>query len=132
MKPLSILLGDPAGIPAPGLEQRPPCCSSFSAVKTPMKSITACGWMPTAPWPLPPRCMPLWKLLEASPEKTKPLSVFDQLAYGIAQQTVTEHGVSFSLKALETKRMKARATPTAPPGTCAPMVLTDIQGQEAL
>ena len=74
----------------------------------------------------------LWKLLEASPEHTKSLSVFDQLAYGIAQQTVTENGVSFSLKALETKRMKASATPTAPPGTCAPRVLTDIQGQEAL
>jgi len=74
----------------------------------------------------------LWKLLEASPEHTKPLSVFDQLAYGIAQQTVTESWVSFSLKALETKRMKARATPSAPPGPCAPMVLTDIQGQEAL
>jgi Domain of unknown function (DUF4833) len=74
----------------------------------------------------------LWKLLEASPEQTKSLSVFDQLAYGIAQQTVTENGVSFSLKALETKRMKASATPSAPPGTCAPRVLTDIQGQEAL
>jgi hypothetical protein len=73
----------------------------------------------------------LWKLLETSPEKTKPLSVFDQLAYGIAQQTVTEPWVAFSLKALETKRMKARATPTAPPGTCTPLVLTDIQGQEA-
>ena len=74
----------------------------------------------------------LWKLVEQSPEQTKPLSVFDQLAYGIAQQTVTEAWVSFSLKALETKRMKARATPSAPPGSCAPMVLTDIQGQEAL
>jgi hypothetical protein len=28
--------------------------------------------------------------------------------------------------------MKARATPTPPTGTCAPLVLTDIQGQEAL
>ena len=73
----------------------------------------------------------LWKLLEESPEKTKPLSVFDKLAYGIAQQTVTEPWVAFSLKALETKRMKARATPTPPPGTCTPLVLTDIQGQEA-
>ena len=73
-----------------------------------------------------------WQLLEESPEKTKPLSVFDQLAYGIAQQTVTEKGVSFSLKALATKRMNASATPTARPGTCAPRVLTDIQGQEAL
>jgi hypothetical protein len=74
----------------------------------------------------------LWKLFEKSPAHTKPLSVFDQLAYGIAQQTVTEPWVAFSLKALETKRMKARATPTAPPGTCTPLVLTDIQGQEAL
>ena len=57
----------------------------------------------------------LWKLVEQSPEQTKPLSVFDQLAYGIAQQTVTESWVSFSLKALETKRMKAHATPSAPP-----------------
>jgi hypothetical protein len=74
----------------------------------------------------------LWKLFEENPGKTKPLSVFDQLAYGIAQQTVTEQWVAFRLKALETKRMKARATPTPPTGTCAPLVLTDIQGQEAL
>jgi len=73
----------------------------------------------------------MWNLLETNPAKTKPLSVFDQLAYGIAQQTVTEPWVAFSLKALETKRMKARATPTGPPGTCTPLVLTDIQGQEA-
>ena len=70
-----------------------------------------------------------WQLREESPEKTKPLSVFDQLAYGIAQQTVTENGVSFSLKALATKRMKASATPTAPPGTCAPRVSPTFKGR---
>ena len=52
----------------------------------------------------------LWKLVEEGPEKTEPLSVFDQMAYGIAPQVVVNNWVPFSLNAIESKRMKASAT----------------------
>ena len=51
----------------------------------------------------------VWKLLAVSPDKTASLSVFDQLAYGVAQQHVADNEVSFSLKALEQKRIRARS-----------------------
>src|SRR6266699_4871534 len=54
-----------------------------------------------------------WKLLEASPDKTASLSVFDQMAYGVEQQRVANNGVSFHLKALDQKSIKASVT--APP-----------------
>ena len=73
----------------------------------------------------------VWKLIEVSPEKTESLSVFDQIAYGVAQQTVDNNSVSFSLKALEQKRLKASAAPTPQTGTCAWVVHTDINGQPA-
>ena len=72
-----------------------------------------------------------WKLLEAHPEKTASLSVFDQLAYGVVQQTVADNWVSFSLKALEQKRLKAHASATPQAGTCAAIVHTDINGHVA-
>jgi hypothetical protein len=73
-----------------------------------------------------------WKLLEASPDKTASLSVFDQMAYGIEQQHVANNGVSFRLKALEQKRITASVT--APPqlGTCAAIAQTELQGQWAV
>jgi len=74
----------------------------------------------------------VWKLLEDSPEKTESLSTFDQMAYGIEDQTVADNWVSFSLKALEQKRIKASATPTPQTGTCAPIAHTDINGQVAI
>jgi hypothetical protein len=73
-----------------------------------------------------------WQLLEARPVKTASLSVFDQMAYGVEQQRVADNEVSFSLKALEQKRI--RASITAPPqvGTCAARAQTEIQGQWAV
>ena len=73
----------------------------------------------------------LWKLREESPEKTETLSVFDQIAYGVVDQKVEDNWVSFSLKALEQKRIKASTASTPNPGTCAPIVQIDIQGQLA-
>jgi hypothetical protein len=74
----------------------------------------------------------VWKLLEASPDKTASLSVFDQMAYGVEQQRVAHNEVSFSLKALEQKRIKARVTVTPPMGTCAAIAQAEIQGQWAV
>jgi hypothetical protein len=72
-----------------------------------------------------------WKLLEDSPEKTEPLSTFDRMAYGVERQTVEGNWVSFSLKALEHKRLKASAAPVAQTGTCAPVVQTEMNGHWA-
>ncbi len=73
-----------------------------------------------------------WKLLEERPEKTAALSVFDQMAYGIEQQRVTDNWVSFTLKALEQKYIKASTTATPPLGRCAPIAQIEIQGQWAV
>jgi hypothetical protein len=54
-----------------------------------------------------------WKLREVSPERTEPLSDLEQMAYGVTNQQVTEHGVSFNLgvldhfRALEQRRITA-------------------------
>jgi hypothetical protein len=74
----------------------------------------------------------VWKLLAVSPDKTASLSVFDQLAYGVTQQHVADHAVSFSLKALEQKRITARVTVPPQSGPCAAQAQTDIQGQRAV
>ena len=74
----------------------------------------------------------VWKLLAVRPDKTASLSVFDQLAYGVAQQHVADHEVSFSLKALEQKRIIARVTGPPQSGACAAQAQTDIQGQRAV
>jgi hypothetical protein len=74
----------------------------------------------------------VWKLLAVSPAKTATLSVFDQLAYGIAQQYVANHEVTFSLKALEQKRITIRVTGPPQSGTCAAHAQTDIGGQRAV
>jgi hypothetical protein len=74
----------------------------------------------------------VWKLLAVSPDKTASLSVFDQLAYGVAQQHVADNEVSFSLKALEQKRITARVTGPPQSGPCTAQTQTDIQGQRAV
>jgi len=72
-----------------------------------------------------------WRLLEHNPEKTATLSFFDKMAYGIEEQLVSDHEVSFSLKALEQKRVRAKASAAPQPGTCAATAQTEIQGQWA-
>jgi hypothetical protein len=73
-----------------------------------------------------------WKLLEESPDKIASLSVFDQMAYGVEQQRVANNEVSFHLKALEQKRIKASVTATPQMGTCSAIAQTEIQGQWAV
>ena len=73
-----------------------------------------------------------WQLLEVRPIKTASLSVFDQMAYGVEQQRVANNEVSFSLKALEQKRIKASVTAPPQMGTCAAKAQTEIQGQWAV
>ncbi len=73
-----------------------------------------------------------WKLLEASPDKTASLSVFDQMAYGVEQQRVANNGVSFHLKALDQKSIKASVTAPPQMGTCSAIAQTEIQGHWAV
>jgi Domain of unknown function (DUF4833) len=74
----------------------------------------------------------VWKLLEDSPDKTASLSVFDHMAYGVAQQRVADNGVSFSLKALEQKRIHASAAALPQMGTCSARAQVEINGQRAV
>lgn len=73
-----------------------------------------------------------WRLLAVGPEKTATLSFFDKMAYGIEDQLVRDQEVSFSLKALEQKRIRVIASPAPQPGKCAATAQTDIQGQLAV
>lgn len=70
-----------------------------------------------------------WQLREDSPEKTKPLTELDQLAYGVVRQRVDENGVVFRLRALEEKPIKATATYNPHTGTCSPSVHVEMNDQ---
>ena len=70
-----------------------------------------------------------WKLLEDSPEKTKPLTDVDRLAYGVVNQKVAENWVTFQIKPLEERRVKATALYHPETQTCAPVVQVEMQGQ---
>jgi hypothetical protein len=72
-----------------------------------------------------------WKLLQDSPEKTKPLTAFDHIAYGAVHQSVDENWVSFQLKSLEQRSVKATAIYDPHTGTCSPIVHTEINAQWA-
>jgi uncharacterized protein DUF4833 len=71
----------------------------------------------------------VWKLLEDSPEKTKPLTAVDRLAYGVVHQKVAENWVTFQVKPLEERRVKATALSHPDTQTCAPVVQVEMQGQ---
>jgi hypothetical protein len=73
----------------------------------------------------------VWKVREAHPEATEPLSALDQLAYGVVRQHVEENWVVFRLRALEEKPLKATATARPDTGTCAPSVHVEIAEQWA-
>src|SRR4029453_3319837 len=70
-----------------------------------------------------------WQLREESPEKTKPLTELDQLAYGVVRQRVDENWGVFGLRALEQKPIKATATYDPHTGTCAPSAHVEINAQ---
>jgi Domain of unknown function (DUF4833) len=70
-----------------------------------------------------------WKLREERPEKTKPLTALDQLAYGVVRQRVDENGVVFRLRALEQKPIKATVTAQPDTGTCVSSVHVEMAAQ---
>src|SRR6266571_6948937 len=78
-----------------------------------------------------------WKLREVSPESTEPLSDLEYMAYGVINQKVAEHWVSFDLRILEYFRALEQRSITAtvrydPQGaTCTSIVQTTINGQVA-
>jgi len=78
-----------------------------------------------------------WQLREVSPEKTEPLSDLEHMAYGVANQKVAEHWVSFDLAVLEHFRALEQRSITATvrydphTATCTHSVQTTINGQVA-
>jgi hypothetical protein len=72
-----------------------------------------------------------WKMLEENPGKTKPFSMFDKMAYSVVNQKVENNWVYFSLKALETKLIKATAKHDPKAGACIPIVQVKINEQWA-
>jgi hypothetical protein len=72
-----------------------------------------------------------WKLLEESPEKTEPLTAVDRIAYGAVHQNVDHNWVSFQLRPVAQKSIKATAIYDPRTGTCSPIVHTEINAQWA-
>ena len=78
-----------------------------------------------------------WHLREVSPETTKPLSALEHMVYGVANQQVAEHWVSFDLgvlehfRALEQRSIHATGRYDPHTATCTPIVQTTINGQVA-
>jgi hypothetical protein len=78
-----------------------------------------------------------WRLREVSPEKTEPLSDLEHMVYGVTNQQVAEHGVSFDLgvldhfRALEQRRITAMVRYDPPTAMCTPIVQTTMNGQVA-
>jgi len=78
-----------------------------------------------------------WQLRAVSPEHTEPLSDLEHMAYGVTNQQVAEHGVSFDLGVLEhfrpldQRRITATVHYDPPTATCTPSVQTTIHGQMA-
>ena len=79
----------------------------------------------------------VWRLREVSPEKTEALSDLEQMVYGVTNQQVTEHGVSFDLgvldhfRPLDQRRITATVHYDPQTATCTPSVQTTIHGQVA-
>jgi hypothetical protein len=73
----------------------------------------------------------VWHLVEESPAQTKVLTAVQQLAYGAVQQHVAENWVSFHLRPLAQRRIKATATYDPHTATCSPSVHTEINAQWA-
>ena len=78
-----------------------------------------------------------WHLREVSPEKTEPLTDLEHMAYGVTNQQVAEHRVSFDLGVLEHFRSLEQRSITATvsydphSAMCTSIVQTTINGQVA-
>src|ERR687887_1313004 len=79
-----------------------------------------------------------WHLREVSPETTAPLTDLEQMVYGVTNQQVTEHGVSFDLgvldhfRPLDQRRITATIHYDPHSATCTLSVQTTINGQVAV
>jgi len=78
-----------------------------------------------------------WHLRAVSPETTEALSDLEHMAYGVTNQQVAEHEVSFDLgvldhfRVLEQRRITATVRYEPQSATCIPRVQTTINGQMA-
>jgi hypothetical protein len=78
-----------------------------------------------------------WRLREVSPEKTEALTALEHMAYGVTNQQVAEHRVSFDLgvldhfQPLEQRRITATVHYDPHTATCTPIVQSTINGQVA-
>ena len=72
-----------------------------------------------------------WKLLQENPGKTKPLTGLAHLAYGVVHKQVDDNWVSFHLRPLKERIVKATATYNPVTQTCAPIVHIEIIKQRA-
>jgi Domain of unknown function (DUF4833) len=78
-----------------------------------------------------------WRLREVSPETTAALSDLEHMAYGVTNQQVAEHEVSFDLgvldyfRPLDQRRITATVRYDPSTTTCTPSVQTAIHGQVA-
>src|SRR5205823_3284613 len=78
-----------------------------------------------------------WHLREVSPDKTEPLSDLEHMVYGVTNQQVAEHWVSFDLgvldhfRALEQWRITATVRYDPHSAACTPSVQTTINRQVA-
>ena len=78
-----------------------------------------------------------WRLRAVSPETTEALSDLEHMVYGVTNQQVTAHGVSFDLgvldhfRPLDQRRITATVHYDPQTATCTPSVQTIINGQVA-
>src|SRR5438067_10152311 len=76
-----------------------------------------------------------WQLREVSPETTEPLSDLEHMAYGVANQKVSENRVSFDLevlehfRALEQRRITATVRYDPHTATCTPSSRRSLMGR---
>ena len=73
----------------------------------------------------------LWHLGHATPAHTAPVTGLARLAYAPVAQTVTENWVSFHLRPLPARRIKATARYEPATHTCVPQVHVEMQAQWA-
>ena len=74
----------------------------------------------------------IWKLLEEGTNKTKPLSMFDRLAYDAENQEIVGNWVHFNLKALGSRLIRATTIFDSEGNMCWPIVQIKVNGEWAL
>jgi hypothetical protein len=72
-----------------------------------------------------------WKLLHEDPQKTAPLTGLERLAYGVVQQNVHDNWVSFRLRPLRERLIKATARYQPETQACTASVHVEMHEQWA-